>query len=136
MEKKEVEKICSKGFRRYQKSYGSVPAKVESRLSARPNCTSEGDEYAEYVEERFGRNLAASFIDSAKLAIRKRICGFLKANLCLEAALQREHGVSDRGVEGLTVDDVYLYPCGMSAIFNTHRMILSVFGPKKSVCYG
>ena len=121
-----------KGPRRYQR--GSVDE--TARKTAKPNCMGEGDEYAEFVEERFGRNLAAPFVQSAKLAIRKRISGTLKANLCLEDALKHAQEHSDRGVEGLTSEDVYLYPCGMSAIFNTHRMMLSVLGPKKSVSYG
>lgn len=122
----------SKGPRRYQR--GAVDA-TPKRTAQKPNCMSEGDEYSVFVEERFGRNLGAAFVQSAKLAIRKRISGTLKANLCLEDALKHtdESGVR---VKGLTPDDVYLFPCGMAAIFNTHRMLLSVLGPEKSVAYG
>ncbi|KAF8477322.1 cystathionine gamma-synthase [Kalaharituber pfeilii] len=123
----------SKGPRRYQR--GSVD-ETARRSPAKSSCASEGDEYGQFVEERFGRNLAAGFVQSAKLAIRKRISGTLKANMCLEDALKLADERSERGVEGFTADDVYLYPCGMAAIFNTHRMLLSVLGPKKSVSYG
>ena len=122
-----------KGPRRYQRS---APDEAAKRTAQKPNCMSEGDDYSAFVEERFGRNLAPAFVLSAKLAIRKRISGTLKANFYLEDALKLGDERSSRGVEGLTADDVYLFPCGMSAIFNTHRMLLSVLGPKKSVAYG
>ena len=121
-----------KGPRRYQR--GSVDV-TPKRPPQKPSCMSDGDEYSFFVEERFGRNLGAAFVQSAKLAIRKRISGLLKVNLCLEDALKL---ADDSGVraKGLTPDDVYLFPCGMAAIFNTHRMLLSVFGPRKSVAFG
>lgn len=121
-----------KGPRRYQR--GSVDA-IPKRVSQKPSCISDGDEHSGFVEERFGRNLGTAFVQSAKLAIRKKISGTLKANLCLENALKvtDESGVR---VKGLTPDDVYLFPCGMAAIFNTHRMLLSALGPKKSVVFG
>ena len=120
-----------KGPRRYQR--GSVDA-ITKRAVQKPSM-SDGDEYSVFVEERFGRNLGAAFVQSAKLAIRKRISGSLKANLCLEDALKLTDDSGVR-VKGLTPDDVYLFPCGMAAIFNIHRMLLSVLGPKKSVEFG
>lgn len=121
-----------KGPRRYQR--GPIDA-TSKRAAQKPSCMSDGDEYSVFVEERFGRNLGAAFVQSAKLAIRKRISGSLKANLCLEDALKLTDDSGVR-VKGLTPDDVYLFPCGMAAIFNTHRMLLSVLGPKKSVAFG
>lgn len=48
---------------------------------------------------------------------------------------------SSRGVEGLTEADVWLYPCGMSAIYHAHQLVRGVRkyeGGKegKSVCFG
>lgn len=88
----------------------------------------EGDESSRFVEERFGRNLDISFVEGAKLAIKRRIAGSLKPD---------ESKTSNIGdLERVSETDVYLYPCGMSAIFNTHRLLISVLGLKKSVCYG
>lgn len=121
-----------KGPRRYQR--GSMDV-ASTRATQTQNCMSKGDDYAAFVEERFGRNLGAPLVQSAKLAIRKRIAGILRANLCLEDAIKITDESGAR-VSGLTPDDVYLFPCGMAAIFNTHRMLLSVLGPMKSVSFG
>lgn len=99
------------------------------------NYESGRDQYSTLSKENFGANLRVAFAQFTKLAIRTRISGTLKANLCLEDVLKLIDEVNVR-VEGLTPDDVYLFPCGMAAIFNTHRMLLSVLGPMKSVVYG
>lgn len=121
-----------KGPRRYQRC--SIDA-TPKRAHQTPSYMNFEDEYSVFVEERFGRNLDATFVQSAKLAIRKRISGSLKANVCLEDALKFTDDSGVR-VKGLNPDDVYLFPCGMAAIFNTHRMLLSALGPKKSVAFG
>jgi cystathionine gamma-synthase len=41
-----------------------------------------------------------------------------------------------RNVTGFSEDDVYLYPTGMSAIFNTHRNLLKAKGELKAVVFG
>lgn len=119
----------SKGPKRYSR----LPQEYKSPVRVPKADT--GVDSSQYVEERFGRNLDAAFIDSAKLAIRRRIAGTLKSNVGLQDAL----GLLSEGGrlgEGFSENDVYLYPTGMSAIFNTHRLLMSVRGPKKSVCYG
>lgn len=95
----------------------------------------EEEELDTFVEERFGRNLDLAFVDSAKLAIRRRIAGCLKTNAELKDALElpNEDG---RVIQGFAENDVYLYPTGMSAIFNTHRLLMVALGPNRSVCYG
>lgn len=124
----------SKGPKRYSR----LPRGVVEHKPAVQTQTQEveaGADCSQYVEERFGRNLDTAFIDSAKLAIRRRIAGTLKSNVGLQDAL----GLSSEGGrlgEGFSENDVYLYPSGMSAIFNTHRLLASARGPKKSVCYG
>lgn len=94
-----------------------------------------GEDCSRFVEERFGRILDASFIDYAKLAIRRRIAGTLKSNVELKDALELS-SEGGRLEEGFSEGDVYLHPTGMSAIYNTHRLLMSALGPKKSVCYG
>ena len=89
------------------------------------------------MEERFGRNLDLSLATNAKLAIRRRIVGSLVANVDLKDALD----LSDAAIptfrgKDLTEDDVYLYPTGMSSIFNTHRIMIKVRGAMKSIMFG
>lgn len=79
-------------------------------------------DYEVYVEERYGRNLDLSFAPKAKVALRRRI------------ATQVSHtaGTGEFVAEG----DVYLYPTGMSAIYNAHRVAMTLFPKRKSVCFG
>jgi cystathionine gamma-synthase len=99
-----------------------------------------------YVEERYGRNLPIKFADKAKIALRRRIAGVLGIekqnnnsddNLddVINRKIENTH-VTERGVKGVTEDDVFLFPTGMSSIFHAHRYILSVFPPNKSICFG
>lgn len=91
----------------------------------------------QFVEERFGRNLDTKLAANAKLAIRRRIAGALTADIDLSEALERTEATGqEREVHGMSVDDVYLYPSGMSAIFNSHRTIMECRGPLKSICFG
>lgn len=97
----------------------------------------DGQDPSSFVEERFGRNLNVQFAAQAKLAIRRRIAGLLTADAELHEALQHpDDQEKTRSVHGFSVDDVYLYPCGMSAIFNTHRNMMLARSPMKSVSYG
>ena len=75
--------------------------------------------------------------EKAKLAIRRRIAGVLTENGDQEEAIHRTNSSAhSRHVEGFSEDDVYLYPCGMSSIFNTHRTMLACRGEMKSIIYG
>ncbi|ERF71396.1 hypothetical protein EPUS_07424 [Endocarpon pusillum Z07020] len=97
----------------------------------------EGKEYSQFVEERFGRNLNADLAAKAKLAIRRRIAGCLTDDAELEKALEVSEDVSGHRVNGLSEGDVYLYPTGMSSIFNTHRILMAHRAePRKSICFG
>ncbi|GAA5824197.1 hypothetical protein JCM11251_001563 [Rhodosporidiobolus azoricus] len=110
------------------------------------------DVLARYVEERYGRNLDLSLAPLAKLAMRRRIAGVLReqpgeairvedqpAAGAAGGAETREE--STRGVVGLTEDDVWLYPCGMNAIFHAHQVAMEAKKRSggevgKSVCFG
>lgn len=135
-------KTSLKGPLRYQKGritnsakddlLGSVLATSNSKCSPR-----DGDESAQFVEERYGRNLEFSLAGKAKLAIRRRIAGGLTANIELERTAETVHSTIDiRQVPGVSEDDVYLFPSGMSSIFNTHRIMMACRGPMRSVCFG
>lgn len=122
---------ASKGPKRYSR----LPDKIGYKPAAQIPDVEVGVDSSRYVEERFGRNLDPAFVDSAKLAIRRRIAGTLKSNVGLQDAL----GLLNEGGRldgGFSENDVYLYPTGMSAIYNAHRLLMSARGPKKSVCYG
>ena len=124
----------SKGPRRYQKK-DSVSMSAQGTSDLTSNL--ERKDSVQFVEERFGRNLDVSLAANAKLAIRRRIAGALTANVDLLEALNMSKLPTRKAqVEGFSEDDVYLYPCGMSSIFNTHRTMMACRGPQKSINYG
>ena len=124
----------SKGPRRYQKTDST------DMSTSKANCTPnklEMNDFVQFVEERFGRNLDVSLAANAKLAIRRRIAGALTANVDLCEALEISKPPTRKvQVDGFSEDDVYLYPCGMSSIFNTHRALMACKGSRKSISYG
>ncbi|KAH7085313.1 pyridoxal phosphate-dependent transferase [Paraphoma chrysanthemicola] len=120
-----------KGPRRYQKK---TSIDLDSTLSSTNGEVQDPDQF---VEERFGRNLDLSMTKNAKLAVRRRIAGSLTADVGLTEALALDKDASrTRHVAGFSEDDVYLYPTGMSAIFNTHRNLLQAKGQLKAIVYG
>lgn len=134
------QRLC-KGPRRYQ-GRGSVNGVARgikaqtgtSEKSLATNGIQDGREYAQFIEERFGRNLSTSLADKAKLAVRRRIAGVLTADVDLNVALEKS-SAGGRMV-GLTEDEVFLFPSGMSSIFNAHQILLSVREPMRSICFG
>lgn len=102
-----------------------------------------------YVEERYGRNLPLTSAPSAKLALRRRIAGTLLSDRNEQSATEApgdQVGETGRTGTGVTEDDVFLFPSGMSAIFHAHQLALRAV-PKltrssqqrqagKSVCFG
>lgn len=135
----------SKGPLRYRKNE-AVDSHDSKSISNVPQSSKagimpaqDGNELVQFVEERFGRNLNSAMASKAKLAIRRRIAGCLSVDeeLDLDTALEKSEEPSDHRINGLTEDDVYLYPSGMSSIFNTHRMLLANRAePRKSICFG
>ena len=121
----------AKGPRRYQRQDSALSKDSTGQ-------TPDVFDTVQFLEERYGRNLDMSLSRSAKLAIRKRIAGSNDAD-------KRQIKTAD-GVESLqstreqdshtTLDDVYLYPCGMNAIFNTHQTLLRARGHLKSIMFG
>jgi len=114
-----------------------------------------------YLEERYARNLPISAAAEAKRALRTRVAGVLVRNdkLCNgvhDSTVQGSeaknsvdgyrllpstgsgfsHTQNTRGVSGLTENDVFLFPTGMSAIWHAHQLALRSFGEKKSACFG
>lgn len=128
--KDDVTRFC-KGPRRYQKN---PSADLTPNLNG---SNADGSDRTQFIEERFGRNLELQFAEKAKLAVKRRIAGSLTADVPLEDALELEQDEQrKRDIAGFSEEDIYLYPCGMNAIFNAHRTLLAARGELKSVMYG
>ncbi|KAJ1725394.1 Cystathionine gamma-synthase [Coemansia erecta] len=82
-----------------------------------------------FVEERFGRNLSLKYSANMKAALRRRIAG------ALSEEEQKQGAQVERGVAGLSADDVFVATTGMGAIFQAHQALLRI-GRGKSVCFG
>lgn len=133
-------KLC-RGPRRYQRPMSiddSSPSRNTNGTRQAPEGVEEdSQETSRFLEERFGRNLDLSFVEPAKSAIRRRIAGALVADAELSKTPQpSELGSNTRGIVNLREDDVFLYPCGMNAIFTAHRALLAARGPMKSINFG
>ena len=93
-----------------------------------------------YLEERYGRNMPLESASAAKRAMRRRIAGVLvrdtPSDWSTAGGHEAEIGPSTRGVEGVTEDDVFLYACGMSAIWSAHQLALVTRPAAKSICFG
>lgn len=129
----QLPRVC-KGPKRYRKT---TSIDLGGYNAAPTAAVVEVQDPSQFVEERFGRNLDLSMTKNAKLAIRRRIAGSLTADVALPEAMSMEKDESmTRQVSNFSEDDVYLYPTGMSSIFNAHRNLLKAKGPRKSIVYG
>lgn len=135
--------MLGRGPRRYQKSRSSFNSRpvgqsqINDHSTPSGTASAEDKEYVQFVEERFGRNLDLSLAANAKLLLRRRIAGALTADVDLHEALVISQATAPiRRVQSFSEHDVYLYPAGMSAIFNTHRSMMATRGELKSVCFG
>lgn len=128
----------SRGPRRYQRpmSVDRTPSHPEKSKSKSPSPTPEAEESSRFVEERFGRNLDLSLVQRAKTAIRRRIAGTLTSDIDVKHHPLPQAEPTNRGVHGLGEQDIYLYPCGMNAIFHMHRMLMKTRGSLRSISFG
>ncbi|KAJ2081602.1 Cystathionine gamma-synthase [Coemansia sp. RSA 988] len=86
-------------------------------------------EVSAYVEERFGRNFDPRYATEMKMALRRRIAGALTED-------EERHGAQvQRGVAGLSAEDVFLVATGMSAVYYAHQSLLTM-RQGKSICFG
>lgn len=83
-----------------------------------------------YIEERYGRNLDIQSVIEAKLTMRRRIAAALQST---EDSCSASSSTSPGPISS---NDVYLFPTGMSAIYNSHRLALKLGGSLQSVCFG
>ena len=124
--------------RHYSAAKLSKPPSPQSPLPpVRLNAEELNPDQSVYLEERYGRNLPLTAAAFAKQVLRLRVAGVLLGknpnDLVQEAKLD---GTSARGITEASADDVYLYPCGMAAIWNAHNILLSIRPQAKSVCFG
>jgi cystathionine gamma-synthase len=127
----------SKGPRRYQRPVSTDETPRFPKPANGNGPAPDSEDSVRFVEERFGRNLDISLAERAKTAIRRRIAGTLTHHIDITSdPLPEEAEPSNRGVVGLTEDDVYLHPNGINAIFTTHRLLMEARGSLKSINFG
>lgn len=119
-----------------------TPASPSPPPSSAPPSDVLSADQTSYLEERYGRTLplAPTSFAFAKRALRRRIAGVLvrdsPSDWNAAGAHEAELGPSTRGVQEVSEEDVFLFPTGMSAIWNAHQMALGVRPAAKSVCFG
>lgn len=149
--------LFSKGPKRYQRGTSQHTINAEEIAAPLPtnghNSSEEATlrDYAQFVEERFGRNLNAQLAAHAKIAVRRRIAGCLTQDLELEAALEasencqqqktQEHKVPEAQLRNVSEHDVYLYSTGMTAIYQAHLAAMQCSRKRtqqdlRSICFG
>ncbi|KAK3348043.1 pyridoxal phosphate-dependent transferase [Neurospora tetraspora] len=130
-----------RGPKRYQRQ-----ASLDARGNQQPNMhghvngttgeTAMIQETSRFLEERFGRNLDLSFVQPAKSAIKRRIAGALRSadhDLGGSPSLsEKQMSSNTRGIANLREEDIYLFPCGINAIFHAHRALYSIRTPPGS----
>ncbi|PSS30964.1 hypothetical protein PHLCEN_2v2489 [Hermanssonia centrifuga] len=121
-------------------SLSSPPCSSPLSVPEPPAAEVLSADQAVYLEERYGRNLPLESAANAKRALRRRIAGVLvrdsPSDWSEAGGHEAELGPSTRGVKEVTEDDVYLFPTGMTAIWNAHQLALGVMPLAKSICFG
>lgn len=133
-EKKDPARVKSRSKQELQAQ--SIQRKSPSiSASIRSNSLSQNEEvdreFNAFIEQKYGRVLDLKFAKEAKIALRRRICG--KAD---KSKNQEEEMYKAKRGRFLSETDVYLYPTGMSSIFNAHQALLGCSVAQKSVCFG
>jgi cystathionine gamma-synthase len=142
-----VESPTRSHFKSLNRHYGGKGLPVSATGSRFPPTTAEKEDFSKdhmtYLEERYGRNLPIHAAASAKRALRRRISGVLIRDTTEETdgaptagSNTSAVGPSSRGVPEVAEHDVYLYQCGMAAIWNAHQLCLATRPSAKSICFG
>ncbi|TQN65577.1 Cystathionine gamma-synthase [Colletotrichum shisoi] len=131
-------KAC-RGPKRYHRPSSIDDTKAASHhlaTKATSQSASETQESLRFLEERFGRNLDLSLVERARSAIKRRIAGAMAVDMESSISSLPPMGDNSRNQKDLQENDVYLFPCGMNAIYNAHRAMLRARGDMKSVSFG
>jgi cystathionine gamma-synthase len=108
-------KILAKTAKHFWQHSGEIPSSRLAEFACRRGQPlSESEELDEYVEEHYGRNMSWSSASAARNALRRRI--------------------SD--ASGEAKQNVFLFPCGMSAVYNAHRFLRALSPNLKGVQFG
>ena len=108
-------KAVSRTAKSFWQHSGEIPSsRLAEYACRRGQGLSETEELDEYVEEHYGRNMSWSSASAARNALRRRI--------------------SD--ASGEAKQNVFLFPCGMSAIYNAHRFLRALSPHLKGVQFG
>ncbi len=129
----------TKGPRRYQRASIDLKNGLNGNGEGKITNSVGPPDSAQFVEERYGRNLDVGLATQAKLAVRKRIAGSLTSAAELPDSLDHTDDLGrtrSRDVPGFSTDDVYLYPMGMNAIFHAHETLKATLREAESVMYG
>ncbi|KAJ9062032.1 Cystathionine gamma-synthase [Entomophthora muscae] len=119
-----------------------VPQEFYSTLKAFWLHTGEiiTSRYAEYYAANYGIKLT---LNDAKQSDPEAYLQNWQCKFGIEKAEKAKEALRQRIAAGLLdkpghedASDVYLYPTGMSAIYNSHRLALATQGNLKSVCFG
>lgn len=127
----------SRGPKRYHRA-GSIDGLGASPAAARTiNTPEEAQESSRFLEERFGRNLDLGLVEKARSAICRRITSTVSGEWdLLDESPPPPPTENTRGVPSLQESDIFLYPCGMNAIFNAHQILLHARGHMRSISFG
>ncbi|KAK6213017.1 cystathionine gamma-synthase [Colletotrichum tabaci] len=128
-----------RGPKRYHRPSSIDDTKAASHhlaTKATSQSSSETQESLRFLEERFGRNLDLSLVERARSAIKRRIAGAMAVDMESSISSLPPMGDNSRNQKDLQESDVYLFPCGMNAIYNAHRAMLRARGDMKSVSFG
>ncbi|KAG5457354.1 MAG: pyridoxal phosphate-dependent transferase, partial [Olpidium bornovanus] len=132
---------CGRGRYRCQGGGGGPRAfglRRQEPAAAAPNAAAGGEEedggpeIEVFLGERYGRNVDVAAAAGAKLTLRRRIASALRG----DRADGRDGGVSNAVAPRVSEKDVFLFPSGMSAIYNIHRLLLKTRGERASVQFG
>lgn len=100
---------------------------VQELLESNLKCSLLEKEASIHIDERFGRNLDVRLVDKALKILKNRLIGVLGDS---------EGLVDLPATSDLAESDVFLFPTGMSAIYQAHKMVLDTRPNMKSVQFG
>jgi cystathionine gamma-synthase len=132
----------AKGPKRYQRlsvDNTTINGNGQTSNGAHEETISNKMDSAQFVEERFGRNLEVKLAGQAKLAIRKRIAGAFTSTDDLPESLSQPDDaeqVRNEGVPTFSTNDVYIYSGGMNAIYHAYLALKASVREAQSVMYG
>jgi cystathionine gamma-synthase len=124
--------ISSRRAEHYLSLIETTQVKVSRSLSLRVRSLKSAQPQLPSPEER-NCSLTAKEGVRAKLELRKRIASYL-----VHSVPESGSRINGEVAHRVTEEEVFLFPCGMAAIFNAHQLLLEVRAgqPSKSVVFG